>query len=109
MLRQKCKSYEYIIVDGGSSDNTLNIIKKYSNKISYWVSQKDKGIYDAFNKGMMLSQGQYIGIVNSDDVYTKNAFKIILKYIKKKPNLDFFFWKCKKTLGDSLWIQTQKN
>ena len=99
VLSQKCKSYEYIIVDGGSSDNTLNIIKKYSNKISYWVSQKDKGIYDAFNKGMMLSQGQYIGIVNSDDVYTKNAFKIILKYINKKPNLDFLFGSVKKHWG----------
>jgi glycosyltransferase involved in cell wall biosynthesis len=99
VLRQKKSSYEYIIIDGGSSDNTLNIIKKYSQKITYWVSQKDNGIYDAFNKGMILSQGKYIGIVNSDDVYNKNAFKIMSKYIKKNPNLDFFFGSVKKHWG----------
>ena len=57
VLRQKCKDFEYIIIDGGSKDKTIKIIKKYSNKISYWISQKDKGIYHAFNKGMILARG----------------------------------------------------
>ncbi len=99
VLKQKKKNYEYIIIDGGSSDKTLNIIKKYSNKISYWVSEKDKGIYDAFNKGMKLARGKYIGIINSDDVYTSNALQIISKYIKKRPDLDFFFGSVKKHWG----------
>ena len=55
------------------------------------MSEKDKGLYDAFNKGMNLSQGKYIGIINSDDIYTKNAFNIIFKYIKKYPEKDFIF------------------
>ena len=99
ILSQKFKDYEYIVIDGGSTDNTINIIKKYSNKISYWVSQKDKGLYYAFNKGMQLSTGKYIGIINSDDVYTKNAFKIISKYIFNNPKKDFFFGSVKKHWG----------
>ena len=99
VLKQKEKNYEYIIIDGGSSDKTLSIIKKYSNKISYWVSEKDKGIYDAFNKGMKLARGNYIGIINSDDVYTNSALQIISKYIKKRPELDFFFGSVKKHWG----------
>ena len=77
------KDFEYIIIDGNSDDNTLNIIKKYEEQIDYWLSQKDNGIYDAFNKGVNLCRGEYIGIINSDDVYTKDALKIIYKYIKK--------------------------
>ena len=99
VLSQKLKDYEYIIVDGGSTDNTLKIIRKYTNKISYWISQKDKGLYYAFNKGMKLSRGKYIGIINSDDVYTKDAFEIISKYIIKNPKIDFFFGSVKKHWG----------
>ena len=73
LLKQKINNYEYILIDGGSTDNTLKIIRKYNNKISYWISQKDKGIYDAFNKGMLLAKGKYIGILNSDDKYTTRA------------------------------------
>ena len=75
LLKQKINNYEYILIDGGSTDNTLKIIRKYNNKISYWVSKKDKGIYDAFNKGMLLAKGKYIGILNSDDKYTKKHWK----------------------------------
>ena len=99
VLNQSYTDYEYIIIDGGSTDNTLNIIKKYERKIDYWISQKDKGIYDAFNKGMSLSYGKYIGIINSDDVYTKDALKIISEYIYKYPDYDFFFGSVKKHWG----------
>jgi len=99
VLSQNLKNYEHIIIDGGSTDNTLKIIQKYSNKISYWTSQKDKGLYYAFNKGMKLSRGKYIGIINSDDIYTKNAFDIISKYIIKYPKIDFFFGSVKKHWG----------
>ena len=99
VLSQNFKNYEYIIIDGGSTDNTLKIIKKYTNKISYWISQKDKGLYYAFNKGMKLSSGKYIGIINSDDVYTKNALDIISKYLMKNPKIDFCFGSVKKHWG----------
>ena len=99
VLKQSYKNFEYIIVDGGSTDRTLEIIKKYNNKINYWVSEKDKGIYDAFNKGMSLCRGNFIGIINSDDIYTKNSLKIISSYIKKKPVFDFIFGSVRKHWG----------
>ena len=99
VLTQKLKIFEYIVIDGGSSDNTVNIIKKYEKKIAYWVSEKDKGLYDAFNKGMQLSRGKYIGIINSDDIYTKNAFLIINRYINKFKEIDFIFGSVKKHWG----------
>ena len=99
VLRQKCKDFEYIIIDGGSKDKTIKIIKKYSNKLSYWISQKDKGIYYAFNKGMILARGKYIGIINSDDIYTPKALGIISKYIKSSPDKDFIFGSVKKHWG----------
>ena len=98
VIRQK-KIFEYIIIDGNSKDNSLQIIKRYSNKISYWISENDKGLYYAFNKGMELAQGDYIGIINSDDVYKKNAFNIIHKYIKLNPKADFIFGSVKKHWG----------
>ena len=99
VFAQKFKNFEYIVIDGKSSDKTINIIKKNENKINYWISAKDKGLYDAFNKGMALSKGKYIGIINSDDIYTKNAFQIINKYIQKYPKKDFIFGSVRKHWG----------
>lgn len=59
---------EHIVIDGGSTDGTLDIIKRYDNHIAHWLSEPDKGMYDAINKGMNLSSGDVIGILNSDDV-----------------------------------------
>lgn len=67
VINQNYDNLEYIIIDGGSSDNTLNIIKKYSDYITKWVSEKDEGISDAFNKGISFATGDVIGIINSDD------------------------------------------
>ena len=99
VLNQSYKNFEYIIIDGGSSDKTLDIINKYKDKIEYWVSEKDKGIYDAFNKGMSLCKGDFIGIINSDDIYTKNSLKVIASYIKKNTSLDFIFGSVRKHWG----------
>tara|TARA_X000000950_G_scaffold205530_1_gene247237 strand:+ start:14957 stop:15784 length:828 start_codon:yes stop_codon:yes gene_type:complete len=99
VLSQQYKNFEYIIIDGGSTDGTLEIIKRYNNELEYWVSEKDKGIYDAFNKGMMLAKGDYIGIANSDDVYVDGAFEILYKYINKFPEKDFIFGSVKKHWG----------
>jgi len=60
---------EYIIVDGGSTDGTLNIIKEQAKKITKWISEKDSGIYDAMNKGLRMATGDVIGILNADDLY----------------------------------------
>jgi glycosyltransferase len=66
---QSYKDIEYIIIDGQSTDGTLNIIKQNQNHISYWVSEEDRGMYDAINKGIKMATGDIIGILNSDDMF----------------------------------------
>ena len=68
VLSQDYKQIEYIIIDGGSTDGTLNIIKEYGNRIKY-LTERDYGIYDAMNKGIRLSSGEIVGILNSDDTF----------------------------------------
>ena len=88
---QSYKNYEHIIIDGGSTDKTLDIINKHKKKIKYFISEKDKGLYDAMNKGIKKSSGHIIGILNSDDIYYKDALKIVNKYFKKYSKIDFLF------------------
>lgn len=97
--KQKYNNFEHIVLDGCSTDNTLNIIKKYEDKIDYWCSKKDNGIYDAFNNGMMLAKGDYIGFLNSDDIYTDEALVLLNTYISKYPTKDFIFGAVKKHWG----------
>lgn len=78
VISQGYDELEYIVVDGGSTDGTLEIIKKYSDHISQWVSEKDEGISDAFNKGIKLATGEIIGIINSDDRYIDGAIKALI-------------------------------
>lgn len=77
VLNQDYNNLEYIIIDGASKDETVNIIKKYQNQISYWISEPDQGISDAFNKGIAVATGEVIGIVNSDDQYLPGALQAI--------------------------------
>lgn len=72
VLNQTYRNIEYIIIDGGSTDGTIDVIKKYENRISKWVSEPDRGIYDAMNKGIRMASGNVIGILNSDDFYVSN-------------------------------------
>ena len=99
VLSQNFKNFEYILIDGGSKDGTLAILKKYNDRLDYWLSEKDDGIYHAFNKGMELSRGEYIGIINSDDTYRPNALSIVSKYIKKNRKIDFIFGSVQKRWG----------
>jgi glycosyltransferase involved in cell wall biosynthesis len=84
VLNQSYKNIEYIIVDGNSKDKTIDIVKSYGDKISKFISEPDKGIYDAMNKGLKLATGDVIGILNSDDVYFDNL--VIKKVINKFKN-----------------------
>ena len=85
VLRQNFCDYEYIIIDGASTDNTINIIKQYSplfkGKLKY-TSEPDKGIYDAFNKGIAQASGRYIWLINSDDYIEHDALQQIYNYSK---------------------------
>jgi len=69
VLNQTHNEIEYIIVDGASTDGTVEIVQSYGNKITKFISEPDKGLYDAMNKGIMLATGEVIGILNSDDIY----------------------------------------
>ncbi|MCI5188905.1 MAG: glycosyltransferase [Candidatus Electrothrix sp. AS4_5] len=69
VIDQTYDNVEYIIIDGGSTDGTLDIIRQYEHAVDYWVSEKDGGIYDAMNKGISLAFGKIIGLINSDDWY----------------------------------------
>ena len=69
VVRQTFLDFEYIIIDGGSSDGSVEVIKEYANKINYWVSEKDKGIYNAMNKGALVAHGEYTLFLNSGDAF----------------------------------------
>ena len=97
--QQKNLNYEHIVIDGGSSDDTIKIIKKNENKIDYWCQINDRGIYDAFNFGMMLSRGKYLGFLNSDDIYSEKAFYYLKSYIENYLEKDFIFGAVKKHWG----------
>lgn len=92
VLNQTCQDYEYIIVDGKSTDKTLDIIKEYetlfSNKLKY-ISEPDTGIYNAMNKGIGLCSGEIIGIVNSDDWLQPDALEIVKMHADKITEADF--------------------
>lgn len=69
VIGQTCKDLEYIIIDGGSADGSVDVIKKYANRIDYWVSETDKGIYNAMNKGILQAKGDYLNFMNSGDTF----------------------------------------
>lgn len=73
VIGQSYPNIEYIIIDGGSTDSSLDIIEKYEKNIRYWVSEPDKGIYDAMNKGIEAAGGDIVGIINADDWYEPGA------------------------------------
>lgn len=84
VIKQSYDNVEYIIIDGGSTDGTIDIIKKYENKIAYWTSESDKGIYDAMNKGIAKATGDIIAIINSDDWYLDNdVIKEVIEAFEK--------------------------
>ena len=78
VINQTYNSIEYLIIDGGSTDSTLDIIRKYDNRIDYWVSEPDGGTSDAINKGIQLSCGVLIGILCADDFYEHHAVETII-------------------------------
>jgi len=77
VLSQNYPNLEYIVIDGGSKDNSVEIIKKYEKYLTYWVSEKDKGQSDAINKGLKKATGEVVNWLNSDDYYEKDTLKIV--------------------------------
>ena len=90
VISQTYENVEYIIIDGGSTDGTLDIIKRNEDKIDYWISEKDKGIYDAMNKGIDVASGEIIGLINADDWYEKDTINTVIKNYSGDKNFDIF-------------------
>lgn len=90
VIDQTYDNIEYIIIDGDSTDKTIDIIKKYQWAVK-WISEQDKGIYDAMNKGIEIASGDIIGIINSDDFYLERAVEKIVSEAVKYLNSDIFY------------------
>jgi len=97
IVEQNYKNIEYIVIDGGSTDGTIDILKKYNDKIAYWISEKDKGLYDAMNKGLRTAKGDYVWFINSgDQIYDK---EVLAKIMDSKI-------RCKVYYGETMMIDT---
>jgi glycosyltransferase involved in cell wall biosynthesis len=91
VLTQDYPRVEYIVIDGGSTDGSLDIIKKYADRISYWVSEKDKGQTDALNKGFAASHGSILAWLNSDDTYKPGAIRAAVEYLSRHPQVGMVY------------------
>lgn len=108
VLEQSFTNYEYIVIDGGSDDGTVDVIKEYEtlfkNKgiVFRWISEPDKGIYDAMNKGIKMANGEYIALLNSDDSYECDALKNVSEAIGNNPGYDVYHGLLRIWKGDSV-------
>lgn len=84
VLDQNYPNLEHIIIDGGSTDGTIEIIKKYEDKLAYWRSEKDQGLYDALNRGLMVAQGDWVLVLGADDRLLPNVKEMIGQFKDKK-------------------------
>jgi glycosyltransferase involved in cell wall biosynthesis len=100
VLSQDYPEIEYIIVDGGSTDGSLDIIQSYASRLKYWVSEKDRGQTDALNKGFALAKGKVYAWLNSDDIYQPGAVKEAVEFFKAHPEMGLVY-------GDTSYINAQ--
>jgi len=100
VLTQDYPNLEYIVIDGGSTDGSVEIIKKHENQLSFWVSEKDRGAADAIRKGFERATGAIMAYLNSDDVYLPGTLKAVAEVFIQDPSCDLVF-------GDSYWIDTE--
>ena len=99
VLGQTYKDTEYVVIDGKSKDNTVIIIKEYENKLGCFVSENDKGLYDAMNKGIQACTGDVIGILNSDDLYQDSeVLATVMEQFNNDPELDIVY-------GDLVYVR----
>ena len=95
VLNQEYPNLEYIIIDGGSTDETVDVIRRYEDRINFWVSEKDRGQVHAINKGIEKTTGDIFGFINSDDVYLPGTFAAVASYFESHPRCE---WVCGDTI-----------
>ena len=94
VLSQDYPRIEYMIVDGGSNDGSVDVIKKHESKLAWWVSEKDKGQTDAINKGFAHAKGEILAWINSDDTYEPGAVSAAVKYLQDHPEVGMVYGDC---------------
>ncbi len=94
IINQDYSNFECIVMDGGSNDGTLDILRKYENRI-VWVSEKDRGQSDAINKGFKQASGDIFAYINADDAYEEGCFQKVADYFGKNPTIKWVYGKCK--------------
>jgi glycosyltransferase involved in cell wall biosynthesis len=97
VVPQLCEDVEYIVIDGASTDSTVDIIREYDHIITYWISEPDRGIYDAWNKAIKVSRGSFISFLGADDLLNPGALRSYIDNIKSAPQIDY--WSSKAALG----------
>ena len=102
VLNQDYPNIEYIVIDGGSRDGSVDIIKKYQHRLAYWVSEPDRGQSHAINKGFQLATGEILNWLNSDDLLMPSAARIAVHYLTEKPEVGMVY-------GDRLVIDAKGN
>ncbi|MCD7973505.1 MAG: glycosyltransferase [Candidatus Azobacteroides sp.] len=109
VISQTYAPIEYIVVDGGSSDGTLEIINQYKDKINHVISEPDKGIYDAMNKGILMASGTWINFMNAGDCfYDKTSVMQVVKRISGETTYKIFYGNCIwKKEGKDIFVQAQ--
>lgn len=101
---------EYIIVDGGSTDGTAEVIKNFEGNINHWISEKDGGIYDAMNKGVSLASGEYVVFMNSGDTFHDcNVLEDVTRFIRSKPGHTIVYGDAEIVDSNGRHIQVQKD
>jgi glycosyltransferase involved in cell wall biosynthesis len=95
VLGQGYERLEYIIIDGGSTDGTVDLIRKYESRLAYWVSEKDGGQSNAINKGLNFATGDIIAYINSDDYYLDGAFERVAVAYRENPDVDLWHGRCR--------------
>jgi glycosyltransferase involved in cell wall biosynthesis len=94
VLSQDYADIEYLILDGGSTDGTVDVIKKYENRLAAWVSEKDQGQTDAINRGFARARGDVLAWINSDDTYEPGAVAAAVKYLQEHPQVGMVYGAC---------------